>query len=106
VDIRTKVAKELGWNPVQELLEEIHEGDPRMGSGWPFNYSSLEPLNKRRLDWRLRYAAAFHLVPSAEGCENPGKFGIVENVRCDSAKPGVAAAALSENKSTRVSDAR
>ena len=67
LNIRTKVAKELGWNPVQELLEEIHEGDPRMGSGWPFNYSALEPLNNRWQDWRLRYAAAFQLVPFAEG---------------------------------------
>jgi hypothetical protein len=62
----TKVAKELGWSPVQELLEEIHEGDPQMGSGWPFNYSSLESLNKRRRDWRLRYAAAFQLNSFAE----------------------------------------
>jgi len=62
LDIRTKVADELGWIPVQELLEEIHEGDPRMGVNWPFNYSGLEPLNRRRRDWRVRYAAAFQLV--------------------------------------------
>jgi chemotaxis methyl-accepting protein methylase len=61
LDIRTKVAKELGWSPVQELLEEIHAGDPRMANGWPFNYSSVEPLNKGRPNWRLRYAAAFQL---------------------------------------------
>jgi chemotaxis methyl-accepting protein methylase len=61
LDIRTKVARELGWSPVQELLEEIHAGDPRMASGWPFNYSSLEPLNKGRPNWRHRYAAAFQL---------------------------------------------
>jgi chemotaxis methyl-accepting protein methylase len=66
LDVRTKVAKELGWNPVQELLEEIYEGDPRMASGWPFNYSSLEPLNKRTQNWRLRYAAAFQLNSFAE----------------------------------------
>jgi SAM-dependent methyltransferase len=66
MDIRTKVAKDLGWTPLQELLEEIHEGDPRMGTGWPWNYSALEPLNKRRPDWRLRYAAAFRLASSNE----------------------------------------
>jgi SAM-dependent methyltransferase len=66
LDVRTKIAKELGWNPVQELLEEIYEGDPRMASGWPFNYSSLEPLNKRTQKWRLRYAAAFQLNSFAE----------------------------------------
>ena len=46
---------------MQELLEEIHEGDPRMGTSWPWHYSALEPLNKKRQDWRLRYAAAFQL---------------------------------------------
>ena len=65
MNIRTTVAKELGWHPVQELLEEIHDGDPRMGTSWPFNYSSVEPLNKRRPDWRLRYATAFQLDSSA-----------------------------------------
>jgi hypothetical protein len=61
LDIRTKVAKDLKWRPLQELLEEIHKGDPRMGVGWPWNYSSLEPLNNKRRDWRLRYAATFQL---------------------------------------------
>jgi chemotaxis methyl-accepting protein methylase len=64
LDIRTKVAKDLRWTPLQELLEEIHEGDPRMASGWPWNYSALEPLNKKRRDWRLRYATAFKLASS------------------------------------------
>jgi chemotaxis methyl-accepting protein methylase/mannose-6-phosphate isomerase-like protein (cupin superfamily) len=62
LNIRGKVAKELGWIPVQELLDEIHEGDPRMTSNWPFHYAGLEPLNKRRQDWRFRYAAAFQIV--------------------------------------------
>ena len=67
LDIRTRVAEDLDWNPVQELLEEIHDGDPRMRTNWPWNYSALEPLDKRRPDWRLRYAAAFQLVASCEG---------------------------------------
>ena len=67
LDIRTRVAEDLVWQPLQELLEEIHDGDPRMGTSWPFNYSALEPLNKKRRDWRLRYAAAFQLSPSDEG---------------------------------------
>ena len=66
LDIRTKVANDLGWNPLQELLEEIHEGDPGMRSFWPCHYAGLEPLNKKRQDWRIRYATAFQLVPSAE----------------------------------------
>jgi SAM-dependent methyltransferase len=65
LDIRTKVAYDLGWSPLQELIEEIHEGDPCMKDFWPFHYAGLEPLNKRRRDWRTRYAAAFQLTPMA-----------------------------------------
>lgn len=61
LDVRRKVASDLEWKPVQELLEEIHEGDPWLRRDWPFHYAGLEPLNKRRQDWRIRYAAAFQL---------------------------------------------
>ena len=61
LEIRTRLARELDWEPVQELLEDIHHGDPRMGAYWPFNYSSLEPLNKKRADWKIRYAQVFEL---------------------------------------------
>ena len=63
LDIRTKVADELGWHPLQELLEESHEGDPSMRTLWPWHYAGLEPLNKKRGDWKRRYAAAFQLSP-------------------------------------------
>jgi len=62
LDIRTRVADNLGWHPRQELLEEIHEGDPSMRALWPWHYAGLEPLNKKRVDWKRRYAAAFHLL--------------------------------------------
>jgi SAM-dependent methyltransferase len=70
LDIRTKVAQDLGWIPLQESLEELHHGDPRMESNWPWDYSALEPFNKKRKDWRVRYAAAFQLVPSGESQES------------------------------------
>lgn len=66
LDVRTKVADDLGWHPVQELLEEIHEGDPPMNNFWPFQYGGLEPLDKTRQDWRRRYATAFQLIGSGE----------------------------------------
>jgi SAM-dependent methyltransferase len=65
LDVRTKVACDLGWKPLQELLEEIHEGDPYLKRYWPCQYSGLEPLDKGREDWRIRYAAAFQLVSMA-----------------------------------------
>jgi len=67
LDVRTKVAADLGWKPVEELREEIHEGDPYLRRYWPCHYGGLEPLNKERRDWRTRYAAAFQLVPIDDG---------------------------------------
>jgi len=65
LDVRTKVASDLGWEPVEELLEEIHEGDGCLRPFWPCHYAGLEPLSKKRRDWRIRYACAFEVVPSA-----------------------------------------
>lgn len=64
LDIRASVADDLGWRALEELLEEIHEGDPCMRSLWPFHYVGLEPLDKNRPDWRLRYATGFQISPS------------------------------------------
>jgi chemotaxis methyl-accepting protein methylase len=61
LDVRTKVASELGWKPVAELLEEIHEGDARLRLDWPCKYWGLEPLDKNRSDWRIRYASVFQI---------------------------------------------
>jgi SAM-dependent methyltransferase len=71
LDVRTKVADDLGWRPVQELLEDIHEGDPVMKTYWPWHYAGVEPLNKKRRDWQLRYAAAFQALPGDENTDRP-----------------------------------
>jgi chemotaxis methyl-accepting protein methylase len=61
MDIRTKVARELGWKPVPELLEEIHDGDPSVRGDWPFRYWGLEPFDNSRRDRILRYASVFQV---------------------------------------------
>jgi mannose-6-phosphate isomerase-like protein (cupin superfamily)/SAM-dependent methyltransferase len=66
LDIRTKVARDLGLTPLSELFDEIHEGDPHTRSCWPFHYAGLEPLNKSRQDWNIRYAAVFQLVSTTD----------------------------------------
>ena len=59
--VRTKVARELGWRSVTELISEIHEGDPSLRHDWPLAYWGLEPLDQDRIDWRVRYASVFQL---------------------------------------------
>lgn len=81
LDVRTKVARALGWEPLQELLEEIHEGDPYLRRYWPGQYAGLEPLNKRRRDWRIRYAAVFQLPPKAIAPPTKQEEGLGERAR-------------------------
>jgi len=64
LDVRTKVALELGWEPMSELIAEIHDGDPSVRADWPWQWWGLEPLNRRRRNWQARYAAAFRIVGS------------------------------------------
>ena len=59
LDVRTTVAVDLGWEPVQELRAEIHDGDPLVRNDWPWRWWGLEPLDPRRPDWETRYSAVF-----------------------------------------------
>jgi SAM-dependent methyltransferase len=61
LDIRFKVAKDLGWEPVPELIREIHDGDPIVRRDWPWEWWGLEPLDDKKRDWQLRYAVAYRL---------------------------------------------
>jgi chemotaxis methyl-accepting protein methylase len=61
LDVRTKVALDLGWEPVRELIVEIHDGDRSVRADWPWEWWGLEPLNRKRHDWQTRYAAAFRI---------------------------------------------
>jgi chemotaxis methyl-accepting protein methylase len=61
LDVRAKVAGDLRWPPVLELIEEIHDGDPSVRGDWPCAWWGLEPLDKKRDDWQMRYAAVFRL---------------------------------------------
>ena len=61
LNVRTRVALDLGWEPVLELIAEIHDGDPLVRADWPLHWWGLEPLDRRRPDWQVRYAAAFQI---------------------------------------------
>lgn len=80
LDVRTRVALEMGWQPVPEMLREIHDGDDSIRRGWPVEYWGLEPLDDRRTDWQLRYASVFQVGEKAPrervelaGAENAGR---------------------------------
>jgi hypothetical protein len=42
-------------------MKDIHEGDPSLRSGWPFEYWGLEPFDDDRPDWKIRYASVFQI---------------------------------------------
>jgi SAM-dependent methyltransferase len=61
LDVRTRVARGLGWEPVAALRAEMHDGDPLVRADWPWRWWGLEPLDLRRTDWEIRYASAFQV---------------------------------------------
>jgi chemotaxis methyl-accepting protein methylase len=61
ISVRSKVARALGWEPLPDLIREIHDGDPAVRRDWPFEWWSLEPLSDGRRDWQLRYAVAYRI---------------------------------------------
>jgi chemotaxis methyl-accepting protein methylase len=61
LDVRTKVAQDMGWKPVTELMKEIHEGDPSLRNSWPLDYWGLEPFRDDRQDCTIRYASVFQM---------------------------------------------
>jgi SAM-dependent methyltransferase len=65
LDVRTNVALDLGWEPIPWLRAEIHDGDPLVRSDWPWRWWGLEPLDRRRPDWEMRYSAAFRIRTTA-----------------------------------------
>jgi chemotaxis protein methyltransferase CheR len=64
LEVRTKVAVDLGWKPVLEQMEEIHNGDGSIRADWPWHLWGLEPFDRRRADWQTRYAAVFQVAGS------------------------------------------
>jgi SAM-dependent methyltransferase len=68
LDVRAIVANDLILEPVTELIEEIHAGDPSLTKDWPLRYWGLEPFNRRRVDWEKRYSSVFR-VPAGKAAE-------------------------------------
>ena len=61
LDVRTRIARSMGWKPVPHLIRDIHEGDPSLRRGWPLEYWGLEPFCDDRSDWTIRYASVFQV---------------------------------------------
>jgi chemotaxis methyl-accepting protein methylase len=61
LEVRTKVARDLCWRPVMEMMREVHQGDSFLIEGWPLHYWSVEPFCDDRSDWKIRYASVFQI---------------------------------------------
>jgi SAM-dependent methyltransferase len=61
LDVRTRVARNLGFNAVPFKIEDQHNTmDPDKLPKWPWHWCGREPLDKSLPDWELRYSTVFH----------------------------------------------
>jgi SAM-dependent methyltransferase len=61
LDVRGRVAKDIGWRPITDMMKEVYDGDVSLRSAWPFEYFGLEPFCDDRPDWKLRCASVFQI---------------------------------------------
>jgi len=61
LDVRTRVALDMKWKAISELMEEVYDGDPSIRSGWPLDYWANEPFQANRHSAMIRYASAFQI---------------------------------------------
>lgn len=59
LDIKCRVLKSLGMEPVTYNLEDIYHADVRAREVWPLKWWGLEPLDNNRCDWMVRYCTVF-----------------------------------------------
>lgn len=60
IDIRSKMTRQYGLQPLDFKVEEIHnEARMARAAGWPYSYWGLEPYRMRRKDSLRRYATVF-----------------------------------------------
>jgi hypothetical protein len=59
LNVRTRIIRGLGFTPVAAKLEEIYAADQRATEVWPLKYWGIEPMDKGRSDWKMRYATIF-----------------------------------------------
>ena len=59
LDVKTRIVQSLGLDPVDDMIEEIYLADWNALAHWPFTYWGREPIDKRRRDWKVRYAAVY-----------------------------------------------
>ncbi|HVO63568.1 MAG TPA: CheR family methyltransferase [Terriglobales bacterium] len=86
LDVRMRVARELGWQPIKDLMRDVHEGDPSLREGWPLKYWALEPFDSDRPDQEIRYASVFRLGGTHAPLASVSGAGIANSV----AVPGLA----------------
>lgn len=58
LDVKSRVLGPAGWRPVTEDLERVYFAD-YWKRGWPWIRWGHEPIDRRRMDWQVRYSTIF-----------------------------------------------
>jgi len=66
--IRARVVRAMGLKPVTARIEEIYLADRAAREAWPLKYWGIEPLDKERSDWMVRYATVYRRLGDMGAC--------------------------------------
>lgn len=66
LDVKSRVLGPAGWRPVLEDLEPVYFAD-YWKRGWPWIRWGHEPIDRQRIDWRVRYSTIFQAPDGPTG---------------------------------------
>jgi chemotaxis methyl-accepting protein methylase len=59
--LKTRFVKSRGLIPVSKNIEEVYRADEAAQKAWPWEYWGVEPFDRNKTDWMVRYATVFQI---------------------------------------------
>ncbi len=70
LDVRSRTVRNLGLTPITAKFEEVYTAEGLL-EAWPLRFWGLEPMDRKRHDWPVRYTTVFR-VPDGESTTGTG----------------------------------
>jgi chemotaxis methyl-accepting protein methylase len=64
LELKMRYVRGSGLKPICENMEQIYQADETAVNAWPWVYWALEPLDKTKQDWMLRYPFVYQVPVS------------------------------------------
>jgi chemotaxis protein methyltransferase CheR len=79
LDVRSSTVRDLGLTPITTKFEAVYTAEELL-EAWPLRFWGLEPMDRKRRDWPVRYTTVFR-VPDGGSITATGRARSTVNQR-------------------------